>query len=61
MRIKLLVSRVGPAGAQNRGDEIEVGEAEAQRMFAEGQAEPVRSALVERAVPKAKAEKAVKG
>lgn len=61
MKIKLLVSRVGPAGAQNRGDEIEVGEAEAQRMFAEGQAEPVRSAPMERAVPKAKAEKAVKG
>ncbi len=33
MRVKLLVSRSGPAGAFNRGDEIVVGDAEAKRMF----------------------------
>lgn len=61
MKVKLLVSRAGPAGAQNRGDEIEVSDAEALRMFDAGQAEPVRAAAAERAVPKGKAEKAVKG
>lgn len=60
MKIKLLVSRAGPAGVQNRGDEIDVCDAEAIRMIAAGQAEPVREAAVERAVPKRKAEKAVK-
>lgn len=60
MKIRLLVSRAGPAGAQNRGDEIDVGDAEAIRMIAAGQAEPVREAPVERAVPNRKAEKAVK-
>ena len=60
MKIRLLVSRAGPAGAQNRGEEIEVSEAEAIRMVEAGQAEPVRSAPVERAVKATKAEKAVK-
>ena len=37
MLVKLLVSRSGPAGAASRGDEIEVDDAEAKRMF---EAEP---------------------
>ncbi|MEL7282114.1 MAG: hypothetical protein AAGK79_17300 [Pseudomonadota bacterium] len=53
MKIKLLISRAGPAGAQNAGEIIDVDKPEAHRMIAAGQAELVRS------VPKA--EKAVKG
>lgn len=60
MKIKLLVSRAGPGGCQDVGDEIEVGDAEGVRMIEAKQAEPVRSVPVERAVPKRKAEKAVK-
>lgn len=60
MKIRLLVSRSGPAGAQNRGDEIEVGDAEAIRMIEAGQAEPMREAPVERAVKRPRAEKAEK-
>lgn len=60
MRVKLLVSRAGPAGVQNRGDEIDVGDDEAVRMISAGQAEPVREARVERAVPKKRAEKAIR-
>ncbi|NGO51619.1 hypothetical protein [Allomesorhizobium camelthorni] len=46
MKIKLLVSRCGPAGAFAPGDEIDVGEAEAKRMFEAQppQAVPVREA-----------------
>lgn len=60
MKIKLIVSRAGAGFAQNAGDEIEVGDAEAIRMIAAGQAEAVRSATVEKATKTAKAEKAVK-
>ena len=60
MKIRLLVSRSGPAGAQNRGDEIEVGDAEAIRMIEAGQAEPTRETPVERAVRRPRAEKAAK-
>ena len=60
MKIRLLVSRSGPAGAQNRGDEIKVGDAEAIRMIEAGQAEPTREAPVERAVKRPRAEKAAK-
>lgn len=60
MKVKLLVSRAGAEFVQNRGDEIDVGNEEAARMIEAGQAEPVRSAPVERAVKVAKAEKAVK-
>jgi len=52
MKIKLLTSRAGPAGAQNAGEVVDVNKAEAQRMIDAGQAELVRSAP--------KAEKAVK-
>lgn len=61
MKIKLLVSRAGPMGAQNAGDEIEVADAEAVRMIEAGQAEAVRSVAPEKAVSKRKAEKAVRG
>lgn len=60
MKIKLLVSRAGPAGVQNRGDEIDVSGAEAVRMIEAGQAEPVRAASVERAVKPGKPERAAK-
>lgn len=60
MKIKLLVSRAGPAGAFNAGDEIEVENAEAARMIEAGQASPVRVAAIERAVAPSKAEKARK-
>lgn len=58
MKVKLLVSRCGPAGAENRGDVIDVSPEEAERMIEAGQCELVRTASAERAVPKSKAEKA---
>lgn len=60
MKIKLIVSRAGVGFVQNRGDEIEVADAEAIRMIEAGQAEPVREVMVERAVPNVKREKANK-
>lgn len=60
MKIKLLVSRAGPDGAFNAGDEIDVDAAEAARMIEAGQASPVRDARIERAVAPSKAEKARK-
>lgn len=60
MKVKLLVSRATATGAENRGDVIEVDDAEAVRMIEAEQAEPVRSAGTEKAVAKPKAEKAVK-
>lgn len=61
MKVKLTVSRSGPDGAFNVGDEIDVADDEAKRMMEAGQAIPVRGPKVERAVPsRAKAEKAAK-
>ena len=60
MKIKLLCSRVGVDFTQNRGDEIEVGAEEGQRMIEAGQAELLRETVVERAVKAPKAERAVK-
>lgn len=60
MKVKLLTSRAGAGFSQNRGDVIDVPNAEAIRMIEAGQAEPERADPVEREVPKAKAEKAVK-
>lgn len=60
MKIKLLVSRATATGAENRGDVIEAPEAEAIRMIEAGQAEPVRDIAPERAIKRAKAEKASK-
>lgn len=61
MKIKLLVPRAGPGLSQNRGDIINVSNADAKRMFESQppQAEPVRGAKAERAV-KPKGERAVK-
>lgn len=58
MKVRLLVSRAGPAGAFSAGDVIDVGPDEAERMAAAGQAEIVREAPVERAVVKPRVEKA---
>lgn len=60
MKIRLLVSRAGPAGVDNRGDEIEVADAEAIRMIDAGQAEPLRDAPAEKAVKRPRGEKAAK-
>ena len=61
MKIKLLVSRATAAGSQDRGDVIDVGDMEAFRMIEAGQAEPVREEAHERAVPRGKPERAVRG
>ena len=60
VKVKLLTSRVGPAGAFNRGDEIDVETAEAKRMVDAGQAEYVRSKPIERAVKPKRGENASK-
>ena len=60
MKIKLLVSRASATGSQNRGDVIDVGDAEAIRMIEAGQAEPVRVVEIERAVAGTKPERARK-
>lgn len=61
MQVKLLQSRATAHGPENRGDVIDVSEAEALRMIEAGQAEPVRSAAApEKAVRRSKAERAVK-
>lgn len=51
MKLKLLVSRSGPQGAQNAGEIIEAPQDEALRMVKAGQAEPVKE--VEKATKKA--------
>lgn len=57
MKIELLVSRTDG----NRGDVVDVSEAEAKRMIDAGQGIPVRSSgKVETATPKAIVEKASK-
>ena len=60
MKIKMVVSRSGPAGVANPGDIIDVPSSEGARMVAAGQAEVVRDVAKETASGKAKAEKAVK-
>jgi len=60
MRVRLLADRRMALGVFNAGDSLDVDDAEAVRMIEAGEAEPVRSAPVERAVPARKAEKAVK-
>jgi len=60
MRVRLLVSRCGPAGAENVGEEIDVQADEGERMIAAGQCEIVRRADVTRAVSRGGAEKAVR-
>lgn len=61
MKIKLLTARATARGPENRGDVIDVSDAEAVRMIEAGQAEPVRAAKApEKAVKRAKVEKATK-
>lgn len=60
MKIRLLTARATATGAENRGAEVEVSDAEAIRMIEAGQAEPVREVKVERAVKAPRAEKAAK-
>ena len=60
MKIKMLTSMAGTNFSYNRGDEIEIADAVAQRYIDAGIAEPVRSEPVERATRKPKVEKAVK-
>ena len=55
MKIKMLCSR---SDGLVYGQEVEIEDAEAIRMIEAGQAEPVRAVAVEKAVPRAKAEKA---
>lgn len=60
MQVKLLVSRVTATGAENRGDVVDVTNAEAVRMIAAGQAEPVRAVAPEHSNGRGKkAERAV--
>lgn len=60
MRVMLKVSRAGPDGAQNAGDEIDVSDDEAKRLFEAGQAEPVRKRTAEKAAKKPAGERAAK-
>lgn len=61
MKIELLVARATAAGSENRGDVIEVSDAEAIRMIEAGQAVAVRSVKPETAVKPARTEKAKRG
>jgi F0F1-type ATP synthase membrane subunit b/b' len=62
MKIQLLQSRATATGAENRGQIIEVSDAEAVRMIEAGQAKPVREERkAEKAVKKPSPEKASKG
>lgn len=61
MQIKLLTARATATGSENRGDVIDVDNAEAIRMIEAGQAEAVRGKQEpEKATKRAKAEKASK-
>lgn len=60
MKVTLLVSRSGPAGAFNAGDEIEVSADEGGRMIEAGQAVSVRGEKRETATKKTRTEKAAK-
>lgn len=43
MKVRLLVSRAGVGFSQNKGDIVDVSDAEAKRMLDRGQAEPVEA------------------
>lgn len=61
MKVKLLIARATAHGSENRGDIVEVSDAEAVRMIAAEQAEAVRTQNApEKAVKRSKAEKATK-
>lgn len=59
-KVKLLTSMAGIDFSHNRGDIIDCNEAEALRFIAAGIAEPVETAVVERAVKTPITRKAVK-
>ena len=60
MQIKLLIARATLTRSENRGDVVDVSDAEAIRMIEAGQAEAVRSVATEKAVKTPKAERAAK-
>jgi hypothetical protein len=61
MQVKLLIARAAASGSQNRGDIVEVTDAEAVRMIEAKQAEPVRAQKApEKAVKRFKHERATK-
>jgi hypothetical protein len=61
MKVKLLIARATANGSENRGDIVEVSDAEAMRMINAGQAEAMRSQKApEKSVKRFKAEKAIK-
>jgi len=60
MKIKMLTAMAGTNFVYNRGDEVEMADDVATRYINAGIAEPVREEKIERAVTKAKVEKAVK-
>jgi hypothetical protein len=61
MKVKLLVARATAKGSENRGDVVEVSDAEAVAMVRAGQAEPIRTEKApEKAVKRSKTEKARK-
>ena len=60
MKVQLLMSRSGPDGTQDRGDIIEVDDAEARRMIAAGQCIPLRTQRSEKTAKTSAAEKTIK-
>ena len=60
MQIKLLMARATATGSQNRGDVVDVSDAEAVRMIEAGQAQPVRATKPEKAISRRNVEKASK-
>jgi len=59
-QVKLLTSMAGINFSHNRGDIIDVNEAEAARFIAAGIAEPLEAPKIEKAVKKTATRKAVK-
>lgn len=60
MKVKLLTSLAGVNFAHSAGDEYECSADEGQRLIDKGMAEAIRAKKVERAVLKARTEKAVR-
>jgi len=58
MKIRMLVSQVGPETVREPGEEYDISDEEAKRLIEAGLAEPVRARKVERATRDAR-EKAV--
>jgi len=58
-KVKLLTSLAGTDFSHNTGDVIDCNEAEAQRFFAAGIAEPVQEQRIEKAVKKNRGRKAI--